>query len=127
MSCGVLASLLDENPTQKILLRKYQFYLTEDNKKQSAHFTVDLDISCLSQAALMRCETADTSDAVTVPAFQGTISRHTVTGIDVMDQDKVTSPELQQGRISCRTVKADSHIACRAHAAPMPFPTMPYR
>jgi hypothetical protein len=25
---------------------------------------------------------------------------------------------------TCSTVKADSHIACRAHAAPMPFPCL---
>jgi hypothetical protein len=87
------------------------------------HFTVGLEISCLSQAALMRCETEDTSHTVSGPAFQrrhGTISRHTDTGIDVTDQDKLTSPELQQGRISYRSVKADSHIACHVHAVPLP-------
>ena len=30
----------------------------------------------------------------------------------------LNSVELQ----SCESLKADSHIACRAHAAPMPFP-----
>ena len=104
---SVLASLLDGNPTQKNMGKKISVLLYGRIMKSN------LDISCLSQVALMRCETEDTRHTVSVPAFRrrhGTISRHTVTGIDVMDQDKLTSPELQQGRISCRTARVRPHL-----------------
>jgi hypothetical protein len=109
MFCTVMVSCSKKFWSKKYGYENINCTLRKDYKKQSAHFAVGVDISCLSQAAaLMRCETEDTSHTVSIPAFQrrhGTMSHHTATGTDVMDNDKLTSPELQQGRISCRTVR----------------------
>ena len=75
----------------------------------------------------MRCETEDTSHTVSVPAFQrrhGTISRHTVAGIDVMDQDKInfTWASARKDIVSHSKGRFTHTMPCpcRPHAAPLP-------